>query len=34
MAQVVMTKLLVDILTANKFFINSPEKPNRVTKQT
>lgn len=26
-AQVLMTKLLVDILIANKFFTNSPEKP-------
>lgn len=34
MAQVLMTKLLVDILTADKFFTNSPEKPNRVTQQT
>lgn len=31
MAQVLMTKLLVDILTADKFFTNSPEKPNRAT---
>lgn len=34
MAQVLMTKLLVDILIANEFFTNSPEKPNRITEQT
>lgn len=34
MAQVLMTKLLVDILRADKFFTNSPEKPNQATQQT